>query len=112
MGGDEVEAAVLDDGTVVEEALPRRGELFRSSIIMIRAVEENAGGAGSVGDVKESIVVIEKVAVVVDGDAVGEAVLGESVEVDREYVEAVEGSSDSVEEYCAGWFHIWLFATT
>lgn len=109
VGGDEVEAAVVEGGAVMEEALRIGLEALGMSIAA--TVQKNLSRPGSLGDVNDGVVVIEEVAVEADGSAVGEAVLREirvvevRRETDGENIEAVVGSADGGEDYGTSWRH-------
>lgn len=74
MSGGEIESAIVDDGTVMEEAFgDTRQQLgfgkSGSSLV-------NTRRAGSLRDENEGVIVVNKLAIEIDGEAIAEAELG------------------------------------
>lgn len=101
MSGDEIEATISDDGSVVKAASGGGGEQFRGGIGGI--CEVNSRGAGSFRDEDDGLVVLEELGVEIDGDSVGEAMFdGGGIDGNREDVEAVLEEVDGGEDDGAG----------
>lgn len=74
MSGGEIEGAILDDGTVVEEAFGDGRQQLGIGKSWSSLV--NPGRAGSLRDEDEGVIVVNELAIEIDGKAIAEADLG------------------------------------